>query len=82
MHQADVRFVVVNNGGYVALDHFAALFGTEAVGSKLPGIDFTGIAASQGLVAERVTDPADLDGAIDRLFSGAGPRLLEVIVQA
>ncbi len=82
MHDADVRFVVVNNGGYVALDHFAALFGIEAVGSKLPGIDFAGLAANQGVPAERVTHAGDLDAAIGRLFSGAGPHLLEVIVQA
>lgn len=80
-HGADVRFVIVNNGGYVALDHFAALFGIAAVGSKLPGIDFVGLATSQGMAAERVDDAADLDPAIRRLFDLPGPRLLEVIVQ-
>ncbi|TRW16804.1 benzoylformate decarboxylase [Glacieibacterium frigidum] len=80
-HAADVRFVVVNNGGYVALDHFAALFGIEAVGSKLPGIDFVGLATSQGMAAERVETVTGLDAAIRRLFDLPGPRLLEVIVQ-
>lgn len=79
-HQADVRFVIVNNGGYAALDQFGAMFGIEVVGSKLPGIDFVGIAQAQGVPAERVSDPADLDSAIMRLFEGAGPCLLEVMV--
>ncbi|MES1972088.1 MAG: benzoylformate decarboxylase [Pseudomonadota bacterium] len=78
---ADVRFVVVNNGGYGALDQFGALFGIEVVGSKLPGIDFVAIAESQGVPAARVSDPALLDAAIRQLFSGAGPRLLEVMIQ-
>lgn len=78
---ADVRFVIVNNGGYAALDEFAAMFGIEAVGSAVPGIDFVALATGQGVAAERVADPADLDAAIDRLFAGTGPRLLEVAVQ-
>lgn len=77
---ADVRFVVVNNGGYAALDQFAALFGIAAMGSKVAGLDFVGLAAAQGVPGERVADPGALDSAIERLFDGPGPRLLEVIV--
>jgi len=79
-HEADVRFLIVNNGGYAALDQFGALFGIEVVGSKLPGIDFVGLAESQGVPAARVTDAAELDTALITLFAGAGPRLLEVVV--
>ncbi|UVO50675.1 benzoylformate decarboxylase [Sphingomonas sp. SUN019] len=79
-HAADVRFVVVNNGGYAALDQFGALFGIDVVGSKLPGIDFVALAEGQGVPAARVDDPAALDAAIADLFRGTGPRLLEVIV--
>lgn len=78
---AEVRFVIVNNGGYAALDQFGSLFGIEAVGSKLPGIDFVGLAESQGVPAARVADPAALDAAITYLFDGSGPRLLEVVVE-
>jgi benzoylformate decarboxylase len=80
-HGADVRFVVVNNGGYAALDQFGALFGIAVVGSKLPGIDFVAIAAGHGVPAARVTDAAAIDAAITDLFSGPGPRLLEVVVE-
>ena len=80
-HGADVRFVVVNNGGYAALDQFGALFGIKVVGSKLPGIDFVAIAQGHGVPAERVTDAAALDAAIDHLFAGTGPRLLEVVIE-
>jgi benzoylformate decarboxylase len=79
-YTADVRFVIVNNGGYAALDQFGELFGLEAVGSKLPGIDFVALAKAQGVAGECVSDPSDLDRAITALFAGAGPRLLEVIV--
>ena len=81
-HAADVRFLIVNNGGYAALDQFGALFGIDVVGSKLPGIDFVGLAQAQGMAAERVDDPAKLDAAIGALFGGSAPRLLEVIVEA
>ncbi len=80
-HGADVRFIIVNNGGYAALDQFGALFGVEPVGTKIAGIDFVGIARAQGMPAERITDAADIDNALDRLFAGAGPRLLEVVTQ-
>ncbi|UUR08303.1 benzoylformate decarboxylase [Sphingomonas glaciei] len=79
-YTADVRFVIVNNGGYAALDQFGALFGLEAVGSKMPGIDFVALAKAQGVPGECVSDPGDLDRALTALFAGAGPRLLEVIV--
>ena len=79
---ADVRFVIVNNGGYAALDQFGALFGIDVVGSKVPGLDFVGLAQSQGVPAQRVTEAAALDAAINDLFDGSGPRLIEVVVAA
>lgn len=81
-HALDVRFLIVNNGGYVALEHFAGLFGMEAVGSRLPGLDFCALAQGQGVPATRVADPAALDAAIQDLFQGVGPRLLEVVITA
>ena len=79
-HGADVRFVIVNNGGYAALDQFGALFGLDAVGSKLPGIDFVALAIAQGVPATRVDTVAALDAALVTLFEGAGSRLLEVVI--
>ncbi len=77
----DVRFLIVNNGGYAALDQFGALFDIEVVGSKLPGIDFVKLAEGMGVPGARVAEAAGLDAAIDWLFAGKGPRLLEAIVQ-
>ena len=79
-HGADVRFVIVNNGGYAALEQFGALFGIAPVGTRIDGIDFAAIARAQGMAADRVDDPAALDAAITWLFEGSGPRLLEVVV--
>ncbi len=45
----DVRFLIVNNGGYAALDQFGALFDIEVVGSKLPGLDFVKLAEGMGV---------------------------------
>ena len=77
----DVRFLIVNNGGYAALDQFGSLFDIKVVGSKLPNIDFVKLAEGMGMPGERITQVAELDDAITQLFSGKGPRLLEVVVQ-
>ena len=77
----DVRFLVVNNGGYAALDQFGALFDIEVVGSKLPGIDFVKLGESMGVPGTRISTVDELDGAITELFAGSGPRLLEVVVE-
>jgi len=77
----DVRFLVVNNGGYAALDQFGALFDIEVVGSKLPGLDFVQIAQGMGVPGARVATVDALDDAIRELFAGAGPKLLEVVVK-
>jgi len=77
----DVKFLIVNNGGYAALDQFGALFDIEVVGSKLPGLDFVKIAQGMGVPGERVSTVDALDEAIRTLFDGRGPRLLEVVVQ-
>ena len=77
----DVKFLIVNNGGYAALEQFGALFDIDVVGSKLPGLDFVKLAEGMGVPGARVSSAADLDGAITTLFSGKGPRLLEVVVE-
>ncbi len=77
----DVKFLIVNNGGYAALDQFGALFDIEVVGSKLPGIDFVKLAEGMGVPGARVAHVDSLDDAIRALFASAGPRLLEVVVE-
>ena len=76
-----VAFVIVNNGGYRALDEFAPHFGLTAVpGTRLPHIDFCALARAQGVEAVRVNRCADLDGALSMAFAAAGPVLVEVCV--
>jgi len=77
----DIKFLIVNNGGYAALEHFGSLFGIEVVGSKLPALDFVKIAEGQGVPGRRITAASELDAAIEALFAGKGPQLLEVVVQ-
>ena len=77
----DVKFLIVNNGGYAALEQFGALFDIEVVGSKLPGLDFVKIAEGMGVPGARVSSSDALDDAIRTLFAGSGPALLEVVVQ-
>jgi benzoylformate decarboxylase len=77
----DVRFLIVNNGGYAALEQFGALFDMVVVGSKLPGIDFVKLAEGMGVPGARISAVDELDDAIQALFAGAGPKLLEVVVE-
>ena len=77
----DLAIIIVNNGRYEALINFGRAFGLqETVGTKLPEIDFVGIAQGQGVPAERVETIAALDAALTTLFTIKGPRLLEVVV--
>jgi benzoylformate decarboxylase len=74
-----ITFVILKNGGYRALDEFAAHFGLPAaVGTKLPGLDFCALAQGQGLDALRVSSVTDIDEALQRAFRSSGPNLVEV----
>ncbi len=77
----DVRFLIVNNGGYAALEQFGALFDMVVVGSKLPGIDFVKLAEGMGVPGMRISAVDELDDAIRELFAGTSPKLLEVVVE-
>jgi benzoylformate decarboxylase len=77
-----IVFIIVNNGRYEALRQFGQQFGLQKTeGTALPGIDFSAIAAGQGLKARRVTTPDELDGALQAAFSAREPWLLDVVVQ-
>ena len=56
---ADLRlpmtFVIVNNGGYAALNEFLSHFNlTKPIGTAVRGIDFVGLARSLGCQGVRV----------------------------
>jgi len=76
-----ITFVIINNGGYEALQDFARHFGLpRPVGTSLPNLDFRGLAQAQGLHAVRVDRPEDLDEALKSAFQSSGPILVEVVV--
>jgi benzoylformate decarboxylase len=82
---ADLRLpmtiVIVNNGGYAALSEFSSHFNiTALVGTKLPGIDFVGLARALGCEAARVDRPHDLVPALTSALRSTGPFLVDVAV--
>ena len=80
-----ITFIIVNNRSYrIIKDRLVAMRGTDAfVGMDLrePAIDFVALGASMGLRTARVTLPAEIDGTVARMMAGAGPSLIEVLVE-
>jgi benzoylformate decarboxylase len=76
-----VAFVIINNGGYRALDEFAPHFGLATPpGTRLAHLDFCALARAQGIEAVRVSACAELDAALRMAFRATQPILLEVCV--
>jgi benzoylformate decarboxylase len=76
-----VTFVIVNNGGYRALEQFAPHFGvSRPPGTQLPHLDFCALARAQGVEGVRVTRCAQLDTALHAAFAATHPVLVEVCV--
>ena len=79
---ADVSFVVLNNGRYAALDHFAKVFNMNSLpGTQIGGIDFVGMAESMGVPARRVEDVSSLDEALEWTLAVTGPSLIELVIE-
>lgn len=77
-----ITFVIVNNRRYEALLQFGRHFGLpQTVGTTLNGIDFCGLAVSQGCKAVRVESSASLDEVLRTAFAASEPTLVEVIVE-
>jgi benzoylformate decarboxylase len=80
--QANVSFVILNNGAYAALTGFSAEFGMNHVpGCDLTGIDFVRLAEAQGLPARLVDTVEALDDALAWSFAQSGPTLLNVRIE-
>ena len=88
-YDVPLAVVVYNNGGYQATRKFLHLYGGRAaatgkyVGANLqgPDIDNVSLCKGYGVEAERVDDPAKLDGALDRCFEATAngrPYLVDV----
>lgn len=79
-HGAKAVFIVANNAAWniERLDQ-EMNYGGRVVGTTLDWSDYAGMARAFGLHAERVTDPARLEGALREGFAMA-PALLDVVV--
>jgi len=79
-HGAKAVFIVANNAAWniERLDQ-EMNYGGRVVGTTLAWSDYAAMARAFGLHAERVTDPARLQGAIEQAFAKA-PALLDVVV--
>ena len=79
-HGARVVFVVANNAAWnIERTDQIETYEGRIVGTELPSCDYAALARSFGLHGERVENPDDLPGALQRAFSEA-PALLDVVV--
>jgi acetolactate synthase I/II/III large subunit len=78
-HGAKAVFIVSNNAAWniERLDQ-EMNYGGRVVGTTLAWSDYAAMARAFGLHAERVTDPARLQGAIEEAFANA-PALIDVV---
>jgi acetolactate synthase I/II/III large subunit len=78
-HRAKAVFIVSNNAAWniERLDQ-EMNYGGRIVGTTLAWSDYAGMARAFGLHAERVTDPARLEGAIREALANA-PALIDVV---
>ncbi len=80
-----ITYVVVNNRGYRILkERLARRWKTDkfvGMDFREPPIDFVSLAASMGVKARRVEDPADLVPALREAQAAGEPRLIDLIVQ-
>jgi benzoylformate decarboxylase len=83
-----IAFVICNNGSYRILKERLFAYGGEAVARETfigmdldhPPIDFVALAESLGVAARRVTEPAEVPGALEEALAAEAPRLLDVHV--
>ena len=79
-----ITYVIANNRSYRILkERLVSMRGTDrftGMDIRDPDIDFTGLARSLGVLAERVTDPQGIVPALRAALQAGGPRLIEVMV--
>ncbi len=80
-----ITFVIANNGGYrIIKERLLAFHGNDqfiAMDFKEPAIEFSGLARSLGLQAERIETGTAFREAFQSANGRDGPTLLEVVVQ-
>jgi benzoylformate decarboxylase len=81
-HKLDILFVIPRNSADNILKAFANHLHTSVVpGLDLPGLDFVSLAAGYGCPAERVSELANLDRALERGIATPGPHVIEIEVE-
>ena len=76
-----IVFVIVNNRRYEALHEFARHFDLPRLqGTRLPQIDFCGLARAQGIAATRVTLAQELGAVLADAFEFTRSMLIEVLL--
>ena len=79
-----ITYVIANNGGYRIIKQRLKSFhgSSHFIGMDFedPAIDFTALAKSLGMPAEKITEPDALPDALKRAFNSPGPKLLDVVV--
>ena len=79
-----ITYVIVNNRSYRILkERLVSMRSTDrftGMDIRDPDIDFTGLARSLGVPAERVTDPEGIVPALRAALQAGAPRLIEVMV--
>jgi len=80
-----IAYVITHNRGYRILkERLVSMRKTDRfVGMDIrePVIDYCAMAASMGVPARRVTEPADIAPALREALAAGGPHLVEVMVQ-
>ncbi|MEV5664990.1 thiamine pyrophosphate-dependent enzyme [Streptomyces flaveolus] len=78
-YRLPVKLVLFDNRrlGMVKLEQEQA--GLPEFGTVLDNPDFAAVAEAMGLTGIRVTDPADVESAVERAFRTPGPVLLDVL---
>jgi benzoylformate decarboxylase len=76
-----MTIVIVNNGGYAALSELTSHFNIkQLIGTKLPGLDFVGLAKAMGCAGARVERADDLAAEHRQALASEKPYLLDVAV--
>jgi benzoylformate decarboxylase len=79
-----ITYIIANNGGYrIIKQRLKAFHGSShfiGMDFEDPAIDFTALARSLGMPAEKITESDALPDALKRAFHSPGPKLLDVAV--
>ncbi|MGW5940500.1 pyruvate dehydrogenase [Streptomyces celluloflavus] len=79
LHQLPVKIVLFNNASLGMVKLEMLVDGIPDFETDHLPVDFSAVAAALGIASVRVTDPAELRGALTRSLGAPGPALVEVV---